>query len=165
MTEQKTHTFPVREDMRFQNAAWIVERIVWGLLALVPLAALAGTFSHGPLSHKTAQAADSGLSLEYESFERMTVLSRFLFRIPARRGEEVRLHLSPSFQLTYEIQSIQPEPARSSAGAEGLELYFRPLNDDLTAVIWATPRQFGMLKLRAETDGPGSIEVPVFIYP
>jgi hypothetical protein len=164
MANEQVHTHPVREDMRFQNAAWMVERVAWVLLALVPLAALAGIFSHGPLSDKTKQASNSAFSLDYEHFERMTVQSRFVFRIPSAEGEEVRLHLSSPFQQTYDVQSLQPEPARSSAGADGLDLYFRPVQGELTAVIWATPRQFGSFTLRAETDAGGA-EVPIFIYP
>lgn len=165
MTEEEIRSYPVREDMRFQNAVWRIERVTWVLLALVPLAALVGIFSQGPLSEKTAQAPNSALSLEYEHFQRMTVLSRFVVRIPAARSDEVRLRLSPSFQQVYEIQSMQPEPVRSSAGAAGLDLFFRPVEGDLAAVIWATPRNFGLVNLRAETDSGGAIEIPIFIYP
>jgi hypothetical protein len=52
MTDDHVRTYPVREDMRFQTVTWTVERVAWALLALVPLAALAGLFSHGPLSNK-----------------------------------------------------------------------------------------------------------------
>jgi hypothetical protein len=162
--DEELNTYPVREDMRFQNAAWVIERVTWVLLALVPLAALAGVFSHGPLSERTAQAPDSAWSLEYERFQRVTVQSRFLARIPSATTDEIRLRLSPSFQLTYDIQSMQPEPMRSTATADGLELDFPPVEGELAVVIWATPRQFGSLDLRAETDG-GAIEIPVLIYP
>jgi hypothetical protein len=165
MTDDGIHTYPVREDIRFQNATWTVERVAWMLLALVPLAALAGVFSHGPLSEKTAQAPNSALSLEYEHFQRVTVQSRFVIRIPSTDTDEVQLRLSPSFQQTYDVQSMQPQPVRSSAGAGGLNLYFRAEEGGLAAVIWATPRQFGTVNLRAETDGGGAIEIPVFIYP
>jgi hypothetical protein len=165
MANDKFQTYPVREDMRFQNAFWMVERVAWVLLALVPLAALAGIFSHGPLSEKTAQAANSALSLEYERFQRMTVQSRFVIRIPSAQTDEVWLRLSPAFQQIYDVQSMQPEPARSSAGGDGLDLYFHPAEGELAAVIWATPRQFGSFRMRAETDGSDAIEIPIFIYP
>ena len=165
MTDHHLQTYPVREDMRFQRATWTVERVFWALLALVPLAALAGLFSHGPLSHKTAEAANASLSVDYERFQRVTVQSRFVVRIRSGATDEVRLRLSPSFQRNYDIQSMQPEPVRSSAGGDGLELYFHPANDDLTAVIWATPRDFGRLMLRAETDLSGPVDIPVLIYP
>lgn len=165
MTDDHIRTYPVREDMRFQTITWTIERVAWALLALVPLAALAGIFSHGPLSQKTAQAPNSALSVEYEHFQRKTVQARFVVHIPSAPADEVRLRLSPAFQRTYDIQSMQPEPARSSAGAEGLDLYFRPVNGDLAAVIWATPRDFGNFTIRAETDASEPVEIPVLIYP
>jgi hypothetical protein len=165
MTDDQLRTYPVREDMRFQTVMWTLERVAWVLLALVPLAALAGIFSHGPLSHKTARAADSSLSLRYEHFQRMTVQTRFVIRMPSVQNEEVKLRLSPSFQRIYDIQSMQPEPLRSSAGADGLELYFSPASGGLAAVIWATPRDFGRFNFRAETDIGEPVEMPVLIYP
>jgi hypothetical protein len=165
MDDEKTRTYPVREDMRFQYAFWTIERVAWVLLALVPLAALAGIFSNGPLSEKTAQAANSSFSLEYDRFQRKTVLSRFIVRVPAGASNEIRLRLSPAFQETYAIESMEPRPARSSAGEAGLDLFFQPADKgDLAAVIWATPRQFGAVKLRAETNG-GALDFPVLIYP
>ena len=165
MTDDHVRTYPVREDMRFQTVTWTVERVAWALLALVPLAAMAGLFSHGPLSNKTAEAANSALSVEYERFQRMTVQARFVVRISSIGTEEVRLRLSPPFQRIYDIQSMQPEPVRSSAGGDGLDLYFRPVKGELTAVIWATPREFGNFKLRGESDVSEAVNIPVLVYP
>jgi hypothetical protein len=165
MTDDQLRTYPIREDMRFQAVTWTLERVAWVLLALVPLAALAGIFSHGPVSQKTARAADATLSLGYEHFQRMTVQTRFVIRMPSVQTDEVRLRLSPSFQRIYDIQSMQPEPARSSAGADGLELHFRPARSGLAVVIWATPREFGRFNFRAETDAGEPVEIPVLIYP
>jgi hypothetical protein len=164
MADGDLPSYPVKEDMRFQKTVWIIERVSWILLTLVPLAALAGIFSHGPLSDRIAQAPNEAWSLEYERFQRVTVQSRFVIRVPAAQGEEVRVHLSPSFQQSYDIQSMQPDAERGSADADGLYLFFRTNEGELTAVIWATPRRFGSVNLRAETED-GVIELPILIYP
>ena len=164
MADRDLDSYPVKEDMRFQNTVWVIERVAWVLLSLVPLAALAGLFSNGPLSDRVAQAPNSAFSVEYERFQRVTVQARFVVRVPSTDADEVRLHLNPSFHLTYDIQSLQPETARASAGPNGLDLYFQPEDGALTAVIWATPRHFGKVDLRADIDGV-SAEMPMFIYP
>jgi len=164
MTDGDLLTYPVKEDMRFQKTVWIIQRVSWILLIFVPLAALAGVFSHGPLSDRIAQASNEGWSLEYEKFQRMTVQSRFVIRVPAVQGEEVRLHLGPSFQQSYDIQSMQPDAERGSADADGLYLFFKANEGELTAVIWATPRRFGSVDLRAETED-GVIALPIYIWP
>jgi hypothetical protein len=74
--------------------------------------------------------------------------------------------LSPSFQSAFEVESIQPQPLRSSASAQGLELVFTaPPADDLVAAIWARPREFGFMHLTAESAGRGAVDFPVLIYP
>jgi hypothetical protein len=165
MADDHIRTYPVREDMRFQSMTWTLERVAWVLLALVPLAALTGLFSHGPLSWQTAQAPNSVFSVDYERFQRITVQARFVVRMPSAEADEVGLRLSPDFQRIYEIQSMQPEPARSSGGADGLHLFFRPAEGELAVVIWATPRDFGSFTIRADTDLSEAVEIPVLIYP
>ena len=152
--------------MRFQYATWIAERVAWILLALVPVVALTGIFAHGALSERTTGAADAPLSMTYERFQRQSSLSHFVARISPSGRQEAKLRLSPSFQRAFEIESIQPQPLHSSAGTNGLEFVFAaPPTGDLVATIWARPREFGSLRLAADSDGRGAIELPIFIYP
>ena len=163
---QRNGISAIREDIRFQEVSWILERVAWALMAVVPLAALTGLFAHGVFSDSTARAPDSSLSVEYERYQRQTVQSRFVIRIPSTQSQEIRLRLSPSFHQTYDIQSLQPAPLRSRAGADGLELFFHPPEaGELVAVIWSTPRTFGNVDLQPQIDGSGAVESPVFIYP
>jgi hypothetical protein len=157
------HSSPVQESIRFQKAVWIAERVAWALLALVPLAALAGVFSHGPLSDKKATAPNSSFTVEYERFQRSTVQARFVFRIPAEK-DEAKLRLSAAFHEGYDIQSLYPEPVSASANAKGIDFNFRSEDDELTVVIWATPRRWGRIDMHAE-NADASVEIPILIYP
>jgi hypothetical protein len=161
--ERNAHSYPVHESIRFQRTLWVAERVTWALLALVPLAGLAGLFSHGPLSDKEATAPNSSFTVEYERFQRSTVQARFIFRIPAE-SEEARLRLGAAFHESYDIQSLNPEPILASANTAGIEFNFRAEGDELTVVIWATPRRWGHIGLRAENAG-ASVEIPIMIYP
>jgi hypothetical protein len=161
--ETHAHSNPVRESIRFQKAVWIAERIVWALLALVPLAALAGVFSHGPLSDKTVKAPDSSFIVEYERFQRSTVQARFVFRIRAENGE-AKLRLSAAFHESYDVQSLQPEPTLASANTQGIEFNFKSEDDEIIVVIWATPRRWGGIDVHAE-GADASVDIPILIYP
>jgi hypothetical protein len=166
MPEEKSRRHPVREDMRFQYAFWIAERVAWTMLALVPVVALSGIFAHGVLSERIAGGTDAPLRVEYERFQRQSALSHFVARIAPAGAPEVTLRLSPAFQRAFEVESIQPQPLRSSAGSQGLELVFHaPPAGDLVAAIWARPREFGFLRLKAESGGGGAVDFPVLIYP
>jgi hypothetical protein len=104
--------------------------------------------------------------VEYDRYQRQSVQTRFIIRIPSMRSEEIRLRLSHSFQRTYDIQSLQPAPLRSRASSDGLELFFHPPEaGELVAVIWSTPRTFGSVDLQAQTDSSGPVKIPVFIHP
>jgi hypothetical protein len=166
MREEESRTHPVREDMGFQYMAWTVERVAWALLAFIPILSLTGIFAHGALSEQTGTVAGSSFSLQYERFQRETALSRFTAHIPPVGSAEMRLRLSPSFQRTFEIESIQPEPARSTAGTGGLELFFHaPASGELVAVLWTRPRQFGVIPVQAEANPGAAIEFTVVVYP
>jgi hypothetical protein len=165
MREEDSRTHPIQEDMRFQYASWMAERVAWVLIALVPLLALSGVFARGALSENTVVDPAGSLSLTYERFQRATALSRLTARVTPV-SDEVRLRLSSSFQHRFQIESVQPQPARSTGGRSGLELFFsRPPAGELNVVIWAQPRHFGIHELEAETDGSGPVKFSVVVYP
>jgi hypothetical protein len=166
MADKDVGISAIREELSFQRTSWIVERVAWVLLALVPLAALTGIFAHGFFSDQTIRSNNSALSVEYERFQRQSVQARFVFRIAASGSNDVQLRLNSAFQQTYEIQSLHPAPVRSRADNEGLELFFhRPEGGELVVVLWGTPRSFGRLLLEAHTDSGDQVELPILIYP
>src|SRR5262249_33260243 len=76
-----SRTHPIQEDMEFQRRSWLVQRTSWIIMALVLVAALAGLFFHGPLSHTTARNADGSVAVEYERFAHKTTVTHFIIRI------------------------------------------------------------------------------------
>lgn len=180
MQDQSRPSRPVHENIRLQNAYWIVERVGWCLLVLVVVLALLGVFSRGILSDTEARQAGLALAVEYERFQRVTALTRFNVTIeePRKvlaqqeqtrqdemRQDEMRLRLGRSFQNTYEIDTILPRSTRSIAGPDGLDLFFEPPESgNATVVMWVRPRDFGLVPLDFGIAG-GALQFPVFIYP
>jgi hypothetical protein len=164
MREQDSRNYPVREDMRLQAAFWAWERATWAVIIAILLIALTGLFAHGPLSQKTM--ADGALSLTYERFQRVTALTRLSARISVPHGDEASLTLSPSFSDRFQIADIEPRPLRSSAGSRGLELVFAaPSEGELSILIWAHPRSFGIFDLAAAADPEGRVAFSILVYP
>jgi hypothetical protein len=164
MREQDSRDYPVLENMRLQNAFWAWERTTWVVLAIIVLIALTGLLAHGPLSERTA--ADAGLSLTYQRFQRVTALARLTARISVPSGDEASLTLSPVFADNFQISDIEPRPLRSTAGPGGLEFVFHaPAAGELSLVIWAHPRSFGFFDLFAAA-GPGDrVAFSILVYP
>jgi hypothetical protein len=166
MREQENRTYPIQENMTFQRRSWIVERVCWALLGLLICLAVPGLFSHGPLSEGRISAPDGAITLEYERFQRITRLARFTMTLPATGETSARLRLSAPFQDSYEIASLQPEPERSSASSDGLELAFAaPRTGDLRVVIWAHPRRAGLVTMSAQAGDKTPAGFSMFIYP
>lgn len=161
MSNRRRREYPVHEDADYQARTWALQRVAWIILVLIPVLALSGLFAHGFLSERTAGNAEN-LTIEYQRFQRTTDLTRFVIRLNDAAAD---LHLAPPFQETYEIESIQPQPARSVASPDGLQLRFdKPPAGPLVAVIWARPRQFGRFAMRAQ-QGETSVPFNILIYP
>jgi hypothetical protein len=164
MDEFASRKFPVREDMRFQRRSWMVERAGWMVLVLLALIGLSGAFGIGPLSWQTASGGS--LEVEYERFQRITRLARFTFTITGQSGPELRLHLNEAFQKNFEVSNIQPQPSRSTTGADGIDLAFAA--DDASKgriVIWAHSRRYGVSDITARLGGGAPLSFWVFVYP
>jgi hypothetical protein len=166
MHERDSRNFPIRENMRFQRATWIVERLGWACIAMIPVLGLSGIFANGILSHQRLQPPGHPLSVEYERFQRVTALTKFTARLTDPDGEEAHLRLSNAFQENYEIDSIQPRPSRSTGSPGDLDLFFeRPESGEVEIVIWARPREFGLFDLTAASDRGEPLKFSVIVYP
>ncbi len=164
--EDADRTHPIQEDMGFQRRSWMVERAGWILLGMLALAALTGVLGLGPLAQARVEASDHSVAVQYERFQRQTRIAQFKFTLAAPAARSVPLRLSAPFQEVYEIASITPAPARSSAGRDGLELEFAaPRDGDLTVVMFAQPRHAGLMRLSAKAQAGSPASFSIFVYP
>jgi hypothetical protein len=164
MDEFASRQFPIREDMRFQRRSWIVERIGWSAFVLLALIGLSGLFGTGPLSWQ--KASGGSLSIEYERFQRATRLARYTYEVKPQTEPELRLHLNGAFQRNFEISKIQPEPVRTAAGPDRMDLVFPASGgDSARVVIWAHPRHYGTSDIAAQIGSEAPVSFWVFVYP
>src|SRR3954469_24544334 len=119
MDEGENRGNPIREDMRFQQRSWRVERASWIVIALLLVAALAGLFFHGPLSQTIAKSPDGSLAVEYERFAHKTAVTHFIIRVSPPVPGQVLVRLSPGFMNMHDVDSLAPRPIRSSGGSYG----------------------------------------------
>ena len=165
LSEQADRRAPIAEDMRFQRRSWLIERVCWTLWLVVVVATLTGLFSHGPLSGSVAAAAN-GLSVGYERFQRETRLEHFTVTVPAPNGNEVAVRLNRAFGEAYNIETVEPQPIRASAGRDTIELAFAPASGQgLVAWIGARPRRWGLFELAVAVAGEAPATFRVLIYP
>jgi hypothetical protein len=104
------------------------------------------------------------LVVSYERFQRMSALYRFDLSMPQGAEDEIKITFDRAFWDLYEIDSIQPQPARSSSSNGGFTLTFEAVERGFNAVVWARPRSFGYTPLEIGTPH-GSLNLPVLVYP
>lgn len=166
MHDRPVRPLPIADELHFQKTSWIIQRIGWAVLVAVVLAALLGVFSHGYVSRAVASRPDAQLTVEYERFQRASLLTRLTVTLAPGAHDEARLRFGPVFQDLYEIEAVEPRPARSSASGKGLDLYFdAPEREDVHVVFWARPRRTGLFALSAANAEGSELPFRVFVYP
>jgi len=108
-------------DAPHERSEWFVQRVGWGAMLLLAIAALLGFLGKGIFSDAQAGKAGDDLYIEYDRFVRHE--APFTLRIYCKPGasNQFTLSLDRAFLDRTEIQEIQPTPTRSTiAGSECL---------------------------------------------
>jgi hypothetical protein len=141
---------------------WRIERVGWGAIGGIILAAAAGLFGSGLASRATLEIRDPAqparsLTLEYERFGRAHSQSQFIVSRPAGSTEEGRwsLWLSGDYLAAVEVLTITPDPISQEPVSDGVRYQFRIWNGPQTVIFRFKPEQGGRLSgsLRVN-DGP-----------
>jgi hypothetical protein len=165
----------VDEDLPFQRTMWRIERVGWGLFAVIVLGAVAGLFGEGPMSQATLETSDPGkpghtVRLEYERFVRSHSDSRLNLSLPSPppdTGDAALLSVwfSGEYLSAVDMGRISPEPVYEELDASGVRYYFRLHDGPQQLIFRFRPQRAGSLSgsLRVN-DGPAT-DFQQTIYP
>ena len=106
-----TNGLQIDQALTFQRRFGRVQRIVWWLLALVPVAAVAGLFGDGLFSETTAGSARAGGTVTYERSGRLTADTELELEF-ARPSRTTDVAISRGFLDRYATSAVRPEPLR-----------------------------------------------------
>ncbi|WP_313618037.1 hypothetical protein [Agrobacterium sp.] len=143
------------EHRRFQERFWTVERGTWCVFSLIIALALAGAFgSGGPLATKVT---DTDIVLvEHPRIGRREGTDEMSVRFRPDPALETRsLFLTNSFAEVFQVEDIQPLPARTAIEADGQRLHFNNPGLDGGTV---------KLHLRAQSVGYATFDIAVDNY-
>jgi len=158
----------IEQDLRFQQRMWVVQRVGWGVIACVLVAALLGLLGSGPLSSRTLDSPQGGFRLEYERFLRHHTLTRLHLSVylKGQPRQEVRVWCDRTLIEHFEVTQIVPPPVKVDAAAESLTYIF-PLTDQvdqLVIIFSLEPESFGLLSGRIGV-GDDSLYFRQLVYP
>jgi hypothetical protein len=158
----------IRQDLPFHHRQWIVQRIGWGLGAVVLLLAIGGLFGGGPLSH--VRAGSASLRVEYQRFIRRDSPAEIRIEVQPTGSEEIHLAVSRDYLHALRIDSMLPDPERTDTTGQDVVLVFRvePKAETARITLNVTPLHVGTLRGRIRAlDSPTQPVVPInqFIWP
>jgi hypothetical protein len=101
----------IDQALNFQRRFGRVQRVAWWLLALIPIAAIAGLFGDGLFSEVTAGSERAGGTVTYERFGRLTADTKLELEL-ARPSRTTDVAISRTFFDRYDMSEVRPEPVR-----------------------------------------------------
>ncbi len=160
----------VDEDEPLQAREWRFQRVGWGLLASLVIAALLGVFGNGPLS--TARAVDptGQLRVDYDRFVRHVAQTDLVLTIAptaATAGRVTAVVDQTWFTDAIWLEQISPQPSSSTLHGDVVELEFevRDPAQPLAIGIRYRPDAIGVLHPAFGLDRSGMVRLRQLSYP
>lgn len=158
------------QDLDFQRRSWAVQRVGWGVMALVAVAALLGLFGPGPLNNAITGSKEAPLWLEYKRFGRFQT-SAMLLRVhlgpEAGHDGKVRVLLNRDYLENVQVQQVTPQPESVEAGPKYLTYIFQVTepNQPTAVTFHLQPEQIGLLSAQVGLPKRQPLSFTQFIYP
>lgn len=152
------------EHRGFQERFWKIERVGWLVFAILIVAALFGAFgAGGPLATKVVEA--QGATIEHPRVGRWESADEMTVRFKPGR-DTYSVELSPSFAEAFQVEDIQPLPAKTTIGARGQVLTFEsPARDGGSIKLHVRAQSVGMASYEVSVNGAPSTTLSTFILP
>jgi hypothetical protein len=159
----KTTGLQINEDMDFQRLEWRIERIGWGIIALIIIAALLGLLGNGPLS--AAVKTGGSLQVEYDRFLHRDAPSSYRIHFTPPDADTA-IHLNHQFLEAVKLDQIVPQPSEVELGTDGILLRFRS-RPSVTGVVTIPfePQTMGLLHTRIRVASEKPVTLIHIVYP
>lgn len=154
-TPARVTDFEAPQSLRHQQREWAIERVGWGLMALIVLAALLGGLGSGPLGSRSAESPDGSLRLRFFAVERYAAPQILELWAKPLNDETTPLELAFSRTFTDEITIEQIVPEPESMTTEDGKLVLRFNSSDST--------EESKVVVRYKHDGYGLLDYEVGI--
>ena len=165
--EQQSREFPVREDMKWQQNEWRLQKAGYALLFLFVIAGACGFFSKGFISNQQASAADGRLTVEYEHFGRRQSNMDMTLRLRQLSGDRYKVVISGEAMDNFQVQTLQPQPDEAWSSENKLVLIWHRRPQQESAAVWIAfqPQGFGHFPIKVALDDRSQVQFSQFIYP
>lgn len=152
----------LEENRSAQYVTWVVQRIGWGLFALIVATAIAGLTGRGGLFGQQVVQVDAG-QIEAPRVARRGNATVLTIRFAGQSGRHT-LHMSLPAQVAM-IDAVQPAPVTAVATPQGIARTFAAQGPAPHEVaIRLVPQTAGWLNLPLTLDGVPA-DLSMFVWP
>jgi hypothetical protein len=151
----------IDQSLDFQRRFDRVQTVAWRILALVPVAAVAGLFGGGLFSQVTAGGA--GVEVSYDRFGRRSVDTQLEVRV-TRARLPITVSISRAFLDGYDVSEVRPQPERVTAYADRLVYSFAAL-PGASVAFTLQPQRLGSGTGTVTVSGSRPVQLHQLVYP
>jgi len=159
----------INQDLRFQRRFWRIQRVGWGVMVLLALAALLGLLGPGLLSSTTLRTPNASLRIEYDRFARYQAPTQLKVHVASGSEREgvVQVWLNRDYLNEVQVTNVAPQPDSVTAGPDRLVYSFHVSRSDQPTLVifYLEPEQFGQLSGRVGLGEQEFLNFRQFIYP
>ena len=162
---QQGNGLQLKVDAERERAEWFVQRVSWGVMLLLAIAALLGFLGEGPFSSVQAGKIGDDLYIEYARFVRHE--APFSLRIYCKPGaDRFSLSMDRAFLDRSEIKEVQPTPiTTTTAGAECIFTFSSSGDTNQLVTFRFETDSFGKLQNEVTLNGKSKHKLAQFIWP
>jgi hypothetical protein len=159
----------INQDLDVQRTTWTVQRIGWGGMVLIVLAALSGVFGSGPLARTEATNDQQVFRLLYDRFGRYEgeLVLQLELTTEAMKTNRVTIEIDRTYWASHAVEHIIPGPLRASIGNEGFVYTFEINAPSPPAMIAfrLRPKYLGALEGRIRVNDGVPLQFNQFMFP
>jgi hypothetical protein len=159
----------INQDLHVQQTTWTLQRIGWGGMVLIVLAALSGVFGSGPLATTEATDDQQTVKLLYDRFGRYESESvvQLVLNAETTKTHRVTVEIDRTYWTSHAVEHITPEPLISSIGMDGFLYTFETDAPSTPTVIVfrLRPKYLGALDGRIRVNDAGPLQFHQFMFP
>ena len=159
----------LNQDLDLQRKTWTVQRIGWGGMVLIVVAALAGVFGSGPLTRMEVTDDPHTFRLLYDRFGRYEgeLVLQLVLTPETTTPNRVTVEIDRTYWTSHAVEHITPEPLISSIGIDGFLYTFETDAQSSPAVIVFRLRtkSIGAMDGRIRVNNAWFIQFHQFMFP
>jgi hypothetical protein len=151
----------IDQSLDFQRRFQRLQTVAWKVLALLPVAAVAGAFGGGLFSQVTAGGA--GATVTYDRFGRESVDTELQVTV-GRSRPPVAVSISRAFLDRYDLSEVRPRPERVTAYPDRLVFAFGAL-PGASVSFTLQPQSIGLSSGTLTVAGSRPLGLRQLVYP